>query len=517
MSRTTDALAGEVLPAERLKALVASLVRARHRQMAMRCLGRGLLASLCACIIVVVGLRLAASEVSLWSAVAALLLAGLLVSALVAWRRRPDPLEVVIAADVRLRLKQRLSTACEFILGGRDDELTGALARRACRARLPTRTDYIFPVEVDGPARAIPVAMIALVLVISLEMPTTEAPAALVVDERVAAEGVVLGEHGRRLEARARRGALTRAERQAQRMEQLGERMRSGLLSRGEALDRLRGLAADIDEERLAELDAGTQTEAPPLRVREMGESGGSAGIASLRGAMERALAGDGTLTEEERRGLESLGLDPGALAEALERMREGNRDGLEALRDQLADLERSVNESEALGEAGDAVGRARRNLGDDALAGAEPNPSESEAPQPFDGEGQVEGEAPDLPSDDFGEGEAGRGQRPGNSVPSDRFVQTPEATTRDNGSGATVTIVARGQLGEGEVYSSQVRVMPRLPDAVSERQAMASNFVAQAEAVMSEQGYPPHRKAFLRRYFLNLSEGANPVRSGEQ
>ena len=81
--------------------------------------------------------------------------------------------------------------------------------------------------------------------------------------------------------------------------------------------------------------------------------------------------------------------------------------------------------------------------------------------------------------------------------------------------SGATVVISPRGQLGEGEVFSSQARVLPESNTPLLERREVSADYRAQLESVMSEGAYPPHRKAFLRRYFLNISEGANA--SGRQ
>jgi hypothetical protein len=508
----TDGARGRNAPAsQRLGRLVGDLVRARRRQQTFSLACEAVLWSLVAAVLATLAQRLWLPDAPIVWASAACLCLGLSATLTLTWWRRPDPLRVAIAADIQLRMKQRLSTAWERVAQGRSDELTERLAERAFRARLPTRPSFVFPLRWGAAAALTPIAALALVLVATFELQPIEHNVVLVVDEQVVAEGALLGEHGRRLEAKARRGALGRAERQARRMQQLGERMQSGLLSRPEALDRLNALGEDLDRERLAALREGIQSAAPALRVRQLpSPRGGAAGIADLRSALERLLKEGGEPSASERRGLESLGLSEQELREALDGLEQGDRQKLEDIIKGLADLERSAEESEALDQAGDAVERAQRNLGDDRMAENDAPTPGGERPGTAESPGGLPGAPGDQPGDDFGDGDAGTGSAPGNEVPSDRFVRGEEPTGAGEQLGAMAAIKPQGQLGEGEVFTSQVRVLPQLNDATATAQLSRTDFQAQAEAVMSEQAYPPHQKAFLRRYFLNLSEGVD-------
>ena len=59
------------------------------------------------------------------------------VALVVGWLRRPAALEVAIRADLALRLKQRLSTAWEFMTVRGEDALAERLAAQAVKAGLP--------------------------------------------------------------------------------------------------------------------------------------------------------------------------------------------------------------------------------------------------------------------------------------------------------------------------------------------------------------------------------------------
>ena len=106
--------------------------------------------------------------------------------------------------------------------------------------------------------------------------------------------------------------------------------------------------------------------------------------------------------------------------------------------------------------------------------------------------------------------GDAPSSGRPGDGPPTNELGRG-RGSQYEVPEGNLVIIQARGQLGEGEVYSSEARVLPKLNAPTRASQAVSADLVEQAESVMSETSYPPHRKEFLRRYFLNLSEGAAP------
>ena len=76
------------------------------------------------------------------------------------------------------------------------------------------------------------------------------------------------------------------------------------------------------------------------------------------------------------------------------------------------------------------------------------------------------------------------------------------------------------GQVREGEEFSSQGRMLPRSNRPGVESVDMPGEYAAQIEGVISREHYPAHRKEFIRRYFLNLSQGerasSEPPAAGE-
>jgi hypothetical protein len=149
----------------------------------------------------------------------AVILAGAVAAALVlAWRRRPDDLAVAIDADVKLNLKQQMSTAWELARERGDDELTRRLARQAVRARLPGRSATVFPLRVNALGLATPVGLILLLLVAIVDLPSAGSFEDAPVDASVVSEGLRLREYGLRMEARAKRDELTRSETQSRKL-----------------------------------------------------------------------------------------------------------------------------------------------------------------------------------------------------------------------------------------------------------------------------------------------------------
>jgi hypothetical protein len=64
-------------------------------------------------------------------------------------------------------------------------------------------------------------------------------------------------------------------------------------------------------------------------------------------------------------------------------------------------------------------------------------------------------------------------------------------------------------QMREGATFTAPGRMPPRSNRPSVENVPMAAEYSAQAEAVLSREHYPEHTKEFVRRYFLQLSQGA--------
>jgi hypothetical protein len=460
-----------------------------------------------------------------------------------AWTHRPNKLEVAIRADLELNLQQRLSTAWEFMeqaekqrsptndsgpqngIGPRNGidtepmDLDEVLAAQAVRARLPSyaRVRQMFALRANAFAVMTPVALVALVLVGMFEPNAPNHRARVESDEMVISEGVRLRDYGRRMQARAGQRELPRSARQSKRVQELGNRMRSGALSRDEALTRLRDLDSDLDNEQRAALNQGAETNVGPLSTQTLGNRVQPRGI-SAQDLLQQML--DGLIKPGDTNN-QMLNSDPSALARsgvsseelrnALSQFAAGERKALEDVLEKMARSNRAGRDAGELGNAREQVARARENLGD-ALARTddEQNPytGTAQAGQQEAAGSSDRSNASDAFGDDAGDfGNAmpgGRGDGPmkRRQTPANREVRVIETGP---------TLRAAGQIRDGDVFVSEGRVLPRASDAQIDMTRIDAQYTQQLEQVMANERYPLHYKEFIRRYFLNLSEGGSP------
>ena len=172
------------------------------------------------------------------------------IAVLVSLVRRPDALSLVIETDLRLRLKQRVSTAFEYSTRRPGDPMTGPLLEQAHRVRLPPRVQHLYPFTWTLWAKWLPLAVAALLFAFVVEVRVIGSGAsAPPIDALVVDEGVRLRAFARDMARRAARDSLPVSATQAERMRQAGERMSSGQVDRREALERLAQLTTEVDAE----------------------------------------------------------------------------------------------------------------------------------------------------------------------------------------------------------------------------------------------------------------------------
>ena len=95
-----------------------------------------------------------------------------------------------------------------------------------------------------------------------------------------------------------------------------------------------------------------------------------------------------------------------------------------------------------------------------------------------------------------------GRGEGPQSESPpsvSPRSTRPPDETVLE----------LKGRPGDGEVYRTQARVLPRAGKALAPVTALSPEFRDEVEAVLARQSYPRQHKELVRRYFLALSAGS--------
>jgi hypothetical protein len=498
-----------------LRGVVAALTRARHLQVLVDHAFGGLLVGLGLATVAVLVTRLVPSPYSAWQVAGAVMIVALAVALWVGWQRRPHALDVAIRADLMLRLKQRLSTAWEFMAVHGSGELIERLAVQAVNAGLPVHPGLVFPLRVNRWGRLVPLAAIALVLVSVLDLNRAQAPVPREVDERVVSEGQRLGDFARAMQARARAGELPRSARQAGHIERLGARMEGGALSRARALEQLRQLGRSLDAERMQALAEANDTGGAPPR----GERGDvsaeaphpNAGAMSERPPMGTLHSDDSRALEERLDDLVRPGIPRGQREEDMRGQETGNEERQRAMLEKPAPDGRAHREREELQRAREKILQARENLGE-AVARSEGGRDPAADMEAAEREQDSEDDPWDKPR-------SGR-----KAVTASRFGSLSDSTVAserqqsllppDYGQSGPV-LKPESQLREGEVFVSERRILPRPVQSSVENVEMSREFASQVEEVLSKEHYPAHYKAFIRRYFLTLSQGTQQQRSG--
>jgi hypothetical protein len=438
-------------------------------------------------------------------------------------------LEVAISADLKLKLKQRLSTAWEFMTASGDGELTERLAVQAVNAGLPDDPGAVFPLRVNRWGWLAPLAATALLLASVVELDRTSVPAPRAPDARVVSEGERLGAFGRAMQERAARERLPRSARQGSELERLGARMESGALSRGQALGELRRMEVTLDEERRQAL---AETDGAGSGPRGAGKGQGSP-AGDKDSPYSSGLNPEAMLDRMNRGGLDSADLraltryqqdlaGSGAADQRLEKALQSRRaeadDALREILQNLALVERARKEGRELGRAREQVLRARENL-DDAQATARGRGPRAEID--WDDDERYDRDAGDPES---ARADARRGDGKGLADPrsasrGDGRVANERAQSvyRPEPGPRGPVLQPEGELREGESHSSHARLPARAGRPSVESVEMASEFAPQVEEVLSREHYPAHYKEFIRRYFLNLSRGARGAPGGTQ
>lgn len=500
---------------EVLAHVVEGLTRARRVQALMEHLWFGIFWAIVLASLAVLLIRISGAPYPLPAVVAGALLTGMAVAAVLARVRRPGTLAVAIGADLSLNLKQQLSTAWEFACNEGDSPLAGQLAAQAVRARLPTRPELIFPLRYNLWGRMIPAAVLLLVLVVIVDLPTPEPPQAGSADVLLRSEGVRLRQYGQRMETRAQRDELDRSEQEARQMQRLGSRMESGSLSRRQALDRLGQLSDALDAQARDALGEADATRVGPLSVQALEQrprSSSALGGLSARAMLDRLLDGDlrpGELDSLRRNpgGLSGMGIPASEVEEALKNFSRGDQSKLRELLEQLARTDRALEDAAQLDDARRQVEQAAENLGD---AGA---PERGSGREPAEAAGEGGDDMDDFPggqmAEDSGGGANNSAGRYGSGDQDGNVRRETAEPGPSPGESSAAVLKPDAAFGEGEVFVSEARVLPRTGDPEVQERELDPRFRSQMEDVLSKEAWPMHQKAFVRRYFLNLSEGS--------
>jgi len=452
------------------------------------------------------------------------------------WRRRQSALSVVIGIDLRLNLRQQLSTAWEVVSRGVDPPLGHQLAARALRERIPRHPAASMPVQLSPWTRLLPAAAALVPLAAWVELPeagsamAVPGPAAPVerrLDPGVAAEGVALRAFARDMYARAQAESLPSAALFAERLDALGAGMAEGEVSRRGARAALGRLGTQIREAAGRALDSAGSLHAWPGSPLPGGGSFGEArrlhgrlqeiSIGRLLRRLEEAASNPVDTPRGERRApdlepvrraledlFENLGRPlPENVASALA----GGAKPVAALRGWLRSLVRLrqwTGEAVALQDAAARSDALGRRLEDGRPAAGDRSGSRSDLPSGAEAFG-LEGPAEDSLSQELGENP----KSPAEGAAA-RGVSAPERSVSDPSPfvPAARVVPVRGRLEDTLVISSAARVLPDgagVP-APPDDGPLSPRYRRQWEAVVANEAIPPSRRALVRRYFLALA-----------
>ena len=336
---------------ENLQVLLAGLVRASFLQLVVNYIWEALfwgLAVSCAAVLVV---RLGGLPYSPWAAAALCVGLALAIAVGLARRRRSDSLRVAIFSDLAMKLKERVSTACEYAAAGGDPALAERLAVQALKVGHHLKAERLFPLQINARGKLIPFMAALLVFVGIVNLQRVAAPPAPVPDAVVIREGERLRVYGRDMEVRTRREGFQRGMQAARRMQNLGERMEDAGLTRRRALSRLGDLAEEIETDRRAALREGAPQDVGPMEMDAIAASPLMTRV-DLQAMLDSLL--DGRLNEEDLAPLDSdmktlsrLGITADDLNRAIKGFSEGDVENLRRILEDLAATQRSLREAE--------------------------------------------------------------------------------------------------------------------------------------------------------------------------
>ncbi len=193
------------LAEERLAQFVRETSRQKHHEILFDYTCAGIFCALILSAAVVLYSRLGESGFPTNSSVAVLLSLALLGAIIMARWHRPDDLRVAVLADIKLKLKERLSTAWEFAHTQPGSEVAMRLAVQAVKQRLPLRSEPVFPLHINTWGRVIPIALALLVLASVIDLERITERSVIELDDTVIDEGKRLREFAEQLAGLAER------------------------------------------------------------------------------------------------------------------------------------------------------------------------------------------------------------------------------------------------------------------------------------------------------------------------
>jgi len=505
-----------------LTATVKRLVRAETRQALTHFGYAGLFWGISAACVAVIAIRLWPLAVSIAYAIITCVFTGPIIGLAIGWNTRRSPRAVAILADIRLELKQRLSSAWELYENDPQSATAAGISRQLLKFRTPV-AERVFPLthksgnaEFAHPGirwgRLLPAIALMLLLLNTLDFDRFAGQRAGKIDGDVQREGETLRTYGESLALRARNENLEASGQIAETMRQLGRRMEGGRLARGPALERLNELRRDIDNvrQRLMPGNGNTVSENDHSRARSV--------IENAVNELVNGVVSPSELDENTslKRALVTANINQQAFRKALEDAHNGDPQDLEKMLAELRNSEDAARnadkDAQELERAFERVQSIRENLGAQAEPGSTAPSANVRGSQTVDDFAQEDSDLlPGENNDASGVVFTDRG-RPGGrkSAPDNSQTDVATAAAEEN----QPAVRPKGKTGEGQEIATQTRIAPGSGEVTTPLRVTDTQQQQQLEAILSKDTLPAHQKAYIRRYFLELSRAvsATPV-----
>jgi hypothetical protein len=530
-----------------LDRLVKNLCAARLRQIILEVGSRALVGGAVACSVAIALAKWMQLGISLVAIVCVVFAFAVLALAYGVWRRRPDPLAVVIDTDLRLGLHQVLSTAWEFTNAALEAPSSTTdrhqnyelLCAQAVRMRLPVKAERVYPLRASAQTWLAPVAVVVMLLVWFVDWAPAQLngqpPVASTPEhanhsvEEVMAAGEALWAFSTELRAEAHRKGLERSRRTAEDLRRIASRMQSGRESTARALAHLAELRQRVGSRIRDAASAGFD-----LADRGDGRGGRSGSIGSIPRELLSRIA-TSTLTEDDARRLMEAaeragsGLNASQLRSAIDSYFRGD---LQALRDWSGDVGRSaeVEDAAALERAYAALNEAQQRLGGRSssdglprgLAGTAPGGAGTQLSDSATTESENELFYDEDDGDDDEDEESNEAQKGlGNGRDASSYVSRGFERAPAEGE----IIRPRSRHGAGPVLRATTRALPRdNSDAVDFAPTHSADDVMTAqresdslEQALANQRVPVRYRSYVRDYFRIVSDGARSADEGSR
>ncbi len=439
----------------------------------------------------------------------AIFILALSVWLILAWRVRIGPLPVLITADDKLGLQERLSTAYEYMEQQPHNLFVPALAADAEQAARRVEPHQVFPFRTPQRLWCIPLILIALVVLSQVDMAPFQfedwGPAD--VSEEVLTEGKRLERWGRRLEALAQQEKLDRSLILARHIQDLGRRLQREEGKGGEASERINTLSQYLQRMQQELRERSLMSATGDMTVQEMLTSGKSV-KQELQDILN--LLREDTLPKEMRQvaeqGVQRLSQvmrGSPELSELMQNLQAGNVAAARQLVQDLMRQQQAAEEMEHLDRARRALqysSRAIQRGGQDQPQG-KTSPSNQQPQRADAGDGvdfDDETMSEDMPGmEDFASpgftgdyGFSGQGRKGGQQ----RLRESEQPASQ-----------VQVKSGEGKMRLSYVRHLPLQNEAKVPLEQAVVPYQRAAEEILTQEQIPRGYREQIKQYFLAI------------